>query len=372
MIQTALTIFQEIQNEIDDLPINEFMLTNDEASTLRFQKAGEIFAKATESVENSIKCRIANELNHWGPLHELLEDENITEIMVNGPHAIWFEKGGILFQHTDYFFSELSFRNCLERICQTANTYFTKESPCADGKFLDFRLSLVAGDLTNGWPHFSLRRHPKNPWTFQKLKLSDWCNDEQLQYLQSLIRNRKNFLVVGATGTGKTTVLNAFLQLMPENERAVIIEDTSEITLPNSASMKLLTREDPQHILSAIDQAQLVKRSLRLRPDRIVMGEIRGHEAKDFLMALATGHDGSFGTLHAQNANQALIRLEMLIQMGAPHWNVQAIRRLIQLSLDHIVVIERAASGIRRLKGIYRLCSLEDHGFLVEAALPEP
>lgn len=371
MIYEAQALYQRIQTEINDLPINEFMLTQDEVFTIRSHKTSEIIQKSIESAESALKTRILNELNHWGPLHELMEDESITEILVNGPQAIWFEKKGLLYKHKDFFFSDLSFRNCLERICQGAHTYITKESPCADGKFLDFRLSLVGGELTQGSPHLSLRRHPKIPWTFQKLKELKWCHEEQLQYLQSLLANRRNFLVVGATGTGKTTVLNAFLELLPQNERAIVIEDTSEITLPNSASLKLLTREDPQNILSTIDQTQLVKRSLRLRPDRIVMGEIRGHEAKDFLMALATGHDGSFGTLHAQDANQALIRLEMLIQMGAPHWSLQAIRRLIQLSLDHVIVIERTDSGVRKLKGIYRLCSLEDHGFLVEAVLPE-
>src|SRR5690606_11627281 len=137
---------------------------------------------------------------------------------------IWFEKDGLLFEHKDFFFSDLSFRNCLERLCQIANTYITKESPCADGKFLDFRLSLVGGDLTQGSPHLSLRRHPKTPWTLQKLKALNWCTEEQSKYLSELMLQRKNFLVVGATGTGKTSVLNAFLQLMPKNERAVIIE----------------------------------------------------------------------------------------------------------------------------------------------------
>jgi pilus assembly protein CpaF len=165
-------------------------------------------------------------------------------------------------------------------------------------------------------------------------------------------------------------VLNSLLDLLPENERVVVIEDSSEIALSNKASMKLLTREDPHGILPAIDQTQLVKRSLRLRPDRIVMGEVRGSEAKDFLMAMATGHSGSFGTLHAQDANQALIRLEMLIQMGAPQWSLTAIRRLIQLSLDYIIITGRATTGERQLKGVYRLCSLEDQGFLVEQVDP--
>jgi len=133
--------------------------------------------------------------------------------------------------------------------------------------------------------------------------------------------------------------------------------------------MRLVTREDPQGVLPPVDQMQLVRRTLRLRPDRIVMGEVRGAEAKDFLMALATGHGGSFGTLHAQDASQALLRLEMLIQMGAPQWGLQAIRRLIQLSLDYVIVAEKNKAGNRHLKGIYRLCSLEDNGFLLEPAL---
>ncbi|RYZ78974.1 MAG: CpaF family protein, partial [Proteobacteria bacterium] len=163
-----------------------------------------------------------------------------------------------------------------------------------------------------------------------------------------------------------TSLINALLQTIPSNERAVVIEDTPEIELPNTSSMKLITREDPQGILKSIDQGQLLKHSLRLRPDRIVMGEIRGGEAKDLLMALATGHGGSFGTLHASDARQALIRLEMLIQMGAPQWNLPAVRRLIHLSLDYILVVEKNAEGKRQFQGIYKICSLEENGFLIE------
>ncbi len=131
--------------------------------------------------------------------------------------------------------------------------------------------------------------------------------------------------------------------------------------------MKLLTREDPQKVHAPITQSDLVRRTLRLRPDRIIMGEIRGEEAKDFLMSLSTGHRGSFGTLHAQSPHQALLRLEMLIQLGAPQWSLQAIRRLIQLSLEFILITEKTSTGARKFAGLYRLSSLEDHGFLVEA-----
>lgn len=368
MMTAAKKIYDLIQDDIHKMPLNEFLLSPDEANNLRSQKVEQILARHTQNVESDVQKRVRVEMESWGPLCEPMADESITEIIVNSPTSIWIEKDGRLHRHPDSFFSELSFRNCLDRICHEAKTHITTEYPCADGSFQDFRLSLIGADLTNSSAHFSLRRHPKNPWTFLKLAEKEWCSQKDLNLFQQIMEQRKNFLVVGATGSGKTSVLNSFLNLLPENERVVVIEDTSEIALPNKASMKLLTREDPQGVLPNIDQTQLVKRSLRLRPDRIVMGEVRGSEAKDFLMALATGHAGSFGTLHAQDAGQALIRLEMLIQMGAPQWSLSAIRRLIQLSLDYVIVTGKDKSGRRCFKGAYRLCSLEENGILLEPA----
>lgn len=362
----AQNIYDLILQDIQNTPFNEFLLSADDENRLRSQKIQQIISQRTQGVQKDVSERVQNEFESWGPLVKLIADENITEIIVNGPASIWFEKNGRLQQHNDSFFSELSFRNCIERLCQKSQTHITTEYPCADGRFLDFRLSLIGSELTHSSIHFSLRRHPKNPWSFHKLIEKEWCTEKELSFFEAIIKDRKNFLVIGATGSGKTSVLNSFLNLLPNNERVIVIEDTAEIALPNEASMKLLTREDPQGVLTFIDQSQLVKRTLRLRPDRIVMGEVRGSEAKDFLMSLATGHAGSFGTLHAQDAAQALIRLEMLIQIGAPQWSLAAIRRLIQLSLDYIIVTDRTFDGARKFKGAYRLCSLEDTGILLE------
>ncbi len=366
MITVFKEHYQNLQDKIQKLPLNEFLLSPDEETQLRSQKIDQLIQEETASLDADMGRRIRAEFYSWGPLCTLMEDEAVTEILVNGPDKIWFEKNGRLQEHQDGFLSELSFRNFVERLSQAAKCFITIEHPSADSSFGDFRLSLIGADLTHSHPHLSLRRHPKNPWTFEKLKDRSWCHESDIELFQRLIQERKNFLVIGSTGSGKTSVLNSLLNLLPANERVVVIEDTAEIALSNKASMKLLTREDPQGILPNIDQTQLVKRSLRLRPDRLVMGEVRGAEAKDFLMALATGHAGSFGTLHAQDPQQALIRLEMLIQMGAPQWSLTAIRRLIQLSLDYILVAGREPSGLRIFKGAYRLCSLEDHGFLVE------
>jgi pilus assembly protein CpaF len=146
----------------------------------------------------------------------------------------------------------------------------------------------------------------------------------------------------------------------------VIIEDTSELKIPNDAGVKLLTRRDPHRNLRDIDQSELLKQALRMRPDRIIMGEIRGGEAKDLLMAFATGHTGCMGTLHAENARQALLRLEMLIQLGAPQWSLHAVRTLIWLSVQAVIVVARGPQGVRKLEGVYKIASLEEVGFLIE------
>lgn len=362
----AQEIYKKVHQDIQNIPMNEFLLSPEEENQLRSKKIEQILSQHLSGADIPLQKRVCDELQSWGPLCSLLDNEEITEILVNGPESIWYERAGRLTQHTDIFFSELSFRNCLDRMCHEARVHATSEHPNADGKFLDFRFSLISSDLTQSHPHFSLRRHPKNPWTFEKLQQSGWCTPDANLYFLKMIEQRKNFLVIGPTGAGKTSVLNSFLNLLPANERVVVIEDTPEIALPNSASTKLLTREDPQGVLPTVDQGLLVKRSLRLRPDRLVMGEVRGSEAKDFLMALATGHGGSFGTLHAQDPAQALIRLEMLIQMGAPQWSLTAIRRLIHLSLEYIVVAGKSSQGQRTLKGIFRVCSLEENGFLLE------
>ncbi len=357
--------FQRIQADIEQATLNEFIFSQEDR-TQHAEKIKKIIETHIQGLEAFAAQRVRNEYYAWGPLTDLLADETITEIMVNGRQSLWLEREGRLQQHTDSFWSEITFRNILEKMCTQAGVHISLEHPCADGAFGDFRLSVVGNEITKNGLHLTLRRHPKIPWTFEKLSAADWCPLAQLEVFREIISKKKNFLIVGATGSGKTSVLNSFLNLLPPTERLLAIEDTSEITLPNSSCLKLLTREDPYGLLPVIDQTQLVKRALRLRPDRIVMGEIRGAEAKDFLMALATGHVGSFGTLHAKDAHQALIRLEMLIQMGAPQWSLQAVRRLIQLSLDCIVITEKNERGERKCKGVYQITSLEDHGFLLE------
>lgn len=318
--------------------------------------------------EKEIQKRLCYEFFEYGPLNLLFEDLEITEILVNSPHSIWFEKNGRLQPHDDVFFSDLSYHNILERISQKSGSHISLNHPYLESKFLDFRVTLIDKSLTGDQPLLSLRRHPLQAWNFTRFRKENWCSDQQVRLIERLVSSKKNFLIVGETGSGKTSVANACLQLLKPSERAILIEDCSELVVSNSCSLKLLTRDDPYGQLVSVTQQDLMRRSLRLRPDRLVMGEIRSLEAKDFLMMLSTGHAGSFATLHARDPHEALIRLEMLVQLGAPQWNLNAIRRLIFLSLHFIVITEKTSSGARRLKDIYKLTSLEESGFTVEGA----
>lgn len=366
MISSYQTAFAKTQDKLRE--ISDRGYDHEEVwRTQNSEKFRKVLEESLKSEASEIRERVLAEYFSYGPLDHLFADTEITEILVNGPNSIWFEKDGRLLQYSDHFLSDTSYNNSIHRLCEKSQCQSTVEHPAATGYFEEFRLTLIRQELTrNHHHHLSLRRHPKNPWTLERFLECGWASEKDISHLKELVAKHRNFLIVGSTGSGKTSLINALLGTIAPNERAIVIEDTPEIELPNPSSMKLITREDPQGILKSVTQSDLLRHSLRLRPDRIVMGEIRGAEAKDLLMALATGHGGSFGTLHASDPRQALIRLEMLIQMGAPQWGLQAVRKLIQLSLDSILVVEKTPEGKRKFQGIYKICSLEENGFLVE------
>lgn len=323
----------------------------------------------------SQRPRLEAEFFALGPLTELVEDHGIQEIVLNGAREIWFERQGSFTQLQDAFLSEWTFKNFIDRLCAEAAIKVDLSQPFVDGRWRGFRVHLGCAPLTHCAFHLTLRRLPENPWTLDQLIQAGWSTPEQAEVLRGLVRERKNLLFLGPTGCGKTTVLGACLKELPQNERVVIVEDTDELPRPNLASTKLLSRSLSCAALPEITLTDLVRQSLRMRPFRLVMGEVRGGEAKDLLLALATGHSGSLGTLHASDPRQALLRLEMLVQLGAPQWNTQAIRQLIQLSVDGLVVCGYdkgqpeagpSATSYRRLQGIYKVAALESFGFLLE------
>lgn len=318
-----------------------------------------------EACSKENQPRLVAEFFGHGPLTTLIEQSGIQEIVVNGADEIWYEKEGQFQRLNDTFLSELTFRNFIDRLCMEAQVKIDLSQPFVDGRWQDFRLHLACSPLTHCAYHVTLRRMPVNPWTLDKLHSHNWCTIQQLKQIQELIHTKKNVLVIGPTGCGKTSVLGACLKELEPQERVVILEDTDELTLPNQASTKMLSRTYGSAELPEISLTDLVKQSLRMRPFRLVVGEVRGSEAKDLLLALATGHSGSWGTLHASDPRQALLRLEMLIQLGAPQWGVDAIRQLLKLSVDALIVCKNE-NGHRSLEGIYKVAALESFGFLLE------
>ncbi len=311
--------------------------------------------------------RILSEFCGYGPLDRLRLRPEITEVIVNGKDHVFYEIDGGMRQLSDRFLSGITFCNIIEKISAEARLSVNLKKPFAEGRWGDFRIHVIRPPLIQKDFHLSLRRHPKSIWTLPKLTKAGWAPESAANILRKFVKDRLNFLIAGPTSAGKTSALNACLQETEANERIITIEDADEITLPSAISLKLLTQTAPESQMAYVGQEELVRQSLRLRPDRIVMGEARGGEAKDLLLALASGHRGSIGTLHARDHRQALWKLETMIQMGAPQWQSETARKLIFSSLHGVVVLDRER-GFRFLKGIYKISAYESAaGFLFES-----
>lgn len=323
-----------------------------------------IYKNQTQHLNPIEKNRVLNELEKLGPLEQLIENPEITEILVNQHNQVLYEKNGQLTLADDFFFSLQTYHDCIERLCQICGSYINKEKSFIETQIDRLRITIIYGGLARGHHLLSIRKQPLQILSLTDLRKNNWCSDFELQTLKRIIHEKSNFLVVGGTSSGKTTVLQALLGELPENCRTIAIEDTQELRIVNAFSVSLLTRTDYLVRQNSVSMTDLLKRALRLRPDRLVVGEIRGGEATDLLMALSTGHAGSFGSLHAQNHSEALLRLEMLIQMGAPQWTHESIRRLMGLTVKYIIVVKKENEH-RHLDGVYKITSVEKTGFSV-------
>lgn len=357
-LEQAKNIFHKLRSEKSEILATE--VYSEAAPQLKEHSLSASLDQHLQNVDDLVRKRILNELNGFGPITDLLGDETVTEILINQFDQIYFEKMGLLQRSEDHFFDVSSYKEFIEKLCGFCNTYINSEKPFIEMQLNNLRVTVLFPDICRGEYIVSIRKQPLTRWTFDRLAAQGWASAAQIKIIKDLILRKKNFLVVGGTGSGKTSLLQASIEEMVK-DRLVIIEDTQELQPVYAQNTSLLTRIDPTKKLIDVTMNELIKKALRLRPDRICVGEIRGEEATALLMALATGHDGSFGSLHARTAHEALLRLEMLIQMGAPQWSLQSIRRLIGLTVQTILVVEKR-DGKRVLKGIYDLTSVEEHG----------
>jgi pilus assembly protein CpaF len=303
---------------------------------------------------------LLNDMLGLGPLEPLLADDAITDIMVNGPKQVYVERGGKL------EISEVTFRdnahvmNIANRIVSRIGRRVDESTPLCDARLEDgSRVNIIIPPLAIDGPTISIRKFPKMKITLDRMVETKNMSAQMCQVLKIAGRARLNVLISGGTGSGKTTLLNALSQMVDHGERIVTIEDAAELQLQQPHVVRLETRPANLEGNGEISQTELVKNALRMRPDRIILGEIRGAEAMDMLQAMNTGHDGSFGTLHANRPREALTRLENMVAMSGVKLPNEAVRAQVSNALDLIVQISRMRDGVRRITHITEVIGME-------------
>lgn len=290
-------------------------------------------------------------------LEELLQDETVTEIMINGADRIFVERGGGLEAWDGRFDSTEKLENIIQQIVAKCNRVVNEASPIVDARLEDgSRVNVVLAPIALNGPIVTIRRFPAKPLTMDKLVSFGALPREVADYLGDLVRAGYNIIISGGTGSGKTTFLNALSNAIPKDERVITIEDSAELQIQGITNLvRLETRNGNNEGCSAVRMQDLIKSALRMRPDRIIVGEIRGGEAFDLLQAMGTGHDGSISTLHANTARDALGRLEMMTLMSGLDFPVSAIRRQIASSVDIVIQLSRMRDHSRKVVEIAEL-----------------
>ncbi|MEV4332321.1 CpaF family protein [Streptomyces sp. NPDC049597] len=296
--------------------------------------------------------RVVDEALGLGVLEPLLEDASITEIMVNGPDQIFVERGGRVELLPLRFASTEQLMQTIERIVSTVNRRVDESHPMVDARLpTGERVNVIIPPLSLSGPTLTIRRFPR-AFTLSEMIGFGSLDEHMLHLLSALVQARLNIIVSGATGTGKTTLLNALSGLIPQGERVITIEDSAELQLQQQHVIRLESRPANVEGKGRITIRDLVRNSLRMRPDRIVVGEVRGGETLDMLQAMSTGHDGSLATVHANSGEDALMRLQTLASMSEVKIPFEALRDQINSAVDCIVQLTRHADGARKISEI--------------------
>ncbi len=304
---------------------------------------------------------VFNSLRKLDVISELMEDETVTEIMVNGPHKIFYEKEGRMFQWDKGFASEDRVLDILQQIVANHNRVINLSSPIVDTRLSDgSRVNAVLSPISVDHTVITIRKFPKEPLTMEQMIRIKSISSEAAGLLEMLVRARYSIVVSGGTGSGKTTFLNALSAFIPKDERIITIEDSAELQIQGVANLiRLETRNANIEGVKEITIRDLIRTALRMRPDRIIVGECRGAEAFDMLAAFTTGHDGSFTSLHANSGKDAISRLETMVLMGI-ELPLSAIQRQIASGIDIIVHLGRLRDKSRRVLEITEICGIED------------
>ncbi len=303
---------------------------------------------------------IADDILGHGPLERLLADDSITEIMVNGPYDVWIERQGRLYETTVRFSDEWHLRRIINKMVAQVGRRIDESQPMVDARLPDgSRVNAVIPPLSLTGPLVTIRKFSAKRFDMNELVRIGTVTTETAEFLQRCVLAELNILVSGGTGTGKTTLLNALSSAIPDAQRIVTIEDAAELRLNQRHVLRLEARPKNIEGEGEITIRELVRNSLRMRPDRIIVGEVRGAEALDMLQAMNTGHDGSLCTVHANAPRDALSRIETMVLMAGFDLPVRAIRQQVSSALDLIVHLERMEDGSRKVTAITEVQRME-------------
>ena len=303
---------------------------------------------------------VRHELFGLGPLEPLLADPEICDILVNSPKKVYIERAGKLELTNVEFKDDEHLMRVIERIVSTVGRRIDEASPMVDARLTDgSRVNAIIPPLSLDGPVLSIRRFGADPLRMAMLIEKNALTKDMADMFEMCVRARLNVLISGGTGAGKTTLLNALSSYIPNDERIVTIEDSAELQLQQPHVVRLETRPANIEGRGEVTQRELVKNALRMRPDRIVIGEVRGGEAIDMLQAMNTGHDGSLTTIHANTPRDALARIETMIQMTGMRLSDRAMRQQIASALDIVIQAARLSDGTRRITSISEITGME-------------
>jgi pilus assembly protein CpaF len=303
---------------------------------------------------------VLDEVFGLGPLEPLLADPTISDILVNGHKHVYIERKGMLEQTGIQFRDDIHLMTIIDRIVSAIGRRVDESSPMVDARLADgSRVNAIIPPLAVDGPCLSIRRFGRDPLRADDLIANKSLTPAMLELLRGCVKARLNILVSGGTGAGKTTFLNVLSSYISDRERIVTIEDAAELQLHQEHVVRLETRPANIEGKGSIHQRQLVINSLRMRPDRIIVGEVRGEEALDMLQAMNTGHDGSLTTVHANTPRDALSRLETMVAMSKMNIPEKAIRRQISSALDVVVQVSRLSDGTRKIVTVSEITGME-------------
>lgn len=332
----------DLSREVQDEDLKEVIMQ------VVFERSREYYLSHTQ--KKAVVSKVFNSMRRLDIIQPLLEDPNVTEIMINGPKEVFIEKEGQTYKLDVAFESTEKLENVIQSIVAKVNRVVNEASPIVDARLEDgSRINVVLPPVALKGPTMTIRKFPEKPLSIERLVEMGTLTKEAGAFLKNLVQAKYNIFVSGGTGSGKTTFLNALSDFIPSKERVVTIEDSAELQLRNIDNLVgMETRNANTEGRGEVTIRDLIKTSLRMRPDRIIIGEVRGEEALDMLQAMNTGHDGSLSTGHANTTSDMLSRLETMVLSAAP-FPVEVIRKQIAAALDIIIHLGRLRDGTRKV-----------------------